>query len=167
MSTEASQNRTRTFSWEDPVATAEAGKRLSGMDYLKAIAAGELPRPPISATMDFGIEVIEDGRVVFVLDPKEFHYNPIGMVHGGVASTLLDSALGCAVHTKLPAGAGYSSIDIKVNFLRPISHKTGRIYCEGVVVHFGSKIAFAEGRITDKNGKLYAHGTSSLMLFSA
>jgi uncharacterized protein (TIGR00369 family) len=89
------------------------------------------------------------------------------MVHGGVASTLLDSALGCAVHTKLPAGAGYSSIDIKVNFLRPISHKTGRIYCEGVVVHFGSKIAFAEGRITDKNGKLYAHGTSSLMLFSA
>jgi uncharacterized protein (TIGR00369 family) len=167
MSTEASQIRTRTFSWEDPVATAEAGKRLSGMDYLKAIAAGELPRPPISATMDFGIEVIEDGRVVFVLDPKEFHYNPIGMVHGGVASTLLDSALGCAVHTKLPAGAGYSSIDIKVNFLRPISHKTGRIYCEGVVVHFGSKIAFAEGRITDKSGKLYAHGTSSLMLFSA
>jgi uncharacterized protein (TIGR00369 family) len=167
MPTEATQTRTRTFTWQDPIATAEAGKKLSGIEYLRRVVAGELPPPPIATTLDFEIESIEEGRVIFAMEPKEFHYNPIGMVHGGVASTLLDSALGCAVHSKLPPGAGYSSIDIKVNFLRPISNKTGRIFCEGVVIHFGSKIAFAEGTITDKDGKLYAHGTSTLMLFSA
>ena len=157
--------RTRTVSWEDPRALAEAGRGLSGLEYLRKIASGELPRPPIGALMSFGLAEIEEGRAVFTVEPAEYHYNPIGVVHGGLAATLLDSAMGCAVHSTLPAGAGYTTLEIKVNYVRPLTAETGLVRCEARAVHIGGRTATAEGRVVDREGKLYAHGTTTCILF--
>ena len=127
--------------------------------------AGELPRPPISSLMDFGLGEVEFGRAVFEVVPAEFHYNPIGVVHGGLAATLLDSAMGCAVHTTLPAGVGYTTLEIKVNYLRPLTTETGHVRAEGRVIHSGGRTATADGKVVDMNGKLYAHGTTTCMIF--
>ena len=164
--TEATE-RELTVTWSDPAALAEAGMRMSGLDYLRAIGAGELPMPPIARLMGFeGIDV-EDGRIVFSCTPGEQHFNPIGMVHGGLAMTLLDSAMGCAVHTTLPAGTGYTSLEAKVNFTRPITADTGRILAEGTVVHRGSRVATAEGRLTAaKTGKLLAHASTTCLVMA-
>src|SRR5918998_6772602 len=129
--------RTRTVSWEDPRALAEAGRALSGLEYLRKIVAGELPRPPISALLNFGLVELGEGHAVFTVAPAEYHYNPIGVVHGGLAATLLDSAMGCAVHSMLPAGAGYTTLEIKVNFVRAMTAETGRLLCEGRAIHVG------------------------------
>ena len=110
-----------------------------------------------------GMEV-EEGRALFVCTPAEYHYNPIGAVHGGLACTLLDSAMGCAVHTMLPAGVGYTTVELKVSFLRPITLKTGRLLCEGTIIHLGSRIATAEARLLDTSGKLYGHATTTCMI---
>jgi uncharacterized protein (TIGR00369 family) len=148
------------------VATAAAGAEMAGLDYMRALVAGELPRPPIAVVMNMGPIELEEGRVVFAGEPGEEHYNPIGMVHGGYAATILDSALGCAVHTTLPAGAGYTSLGLEVKYLRPIDRDTGRVLCEGVVVHRGRHQATAEARLTaEDSGKLLASGTSTLMIF--
>ncbi len=147
MSDEAT--RTRTISWEDPGALAEAGRALSGLEYLRKIVAGELPRPPISALLDFGLAELEEGRAVFTAEPAEFHYNPIGLVHGGLAATLLDSAMGCAVHSTLPAGAGYTTLEIKVNYVRALTAETGPVRCEARAIHVGGRTATAEGRVVD------------------
>ena len=166
MSTAESALRSRTLEWSDPVATAAAGAEMAGMDYLRAVIAGELGRPPISVTMNMEIVELEDGRAVFAGEPGEEHYNPIGVVHGGYAATILDSALGCAVHTTLPAGVGYTSLGLEVKYLRPISRDTGRVLCEGTVVHRGRRQATAEARLTaEDTGKLLATGTSTLMIF--
>src|SRR5919206_1754225 len=157
--------RTRTVSWEDPKALAEAARGLTGLEFLKRVVAGELPRPPISALMNFGLAELEEGRAVFTVEPAEYHYNPIGVVHGGLAATLLDSAMGCAVHSTLPAGAGYTTLEIKVNFVRPLTDKTGEVRCEAQVVHVGGRVATAEGKITDARGKLYAHATTTCIIF--
>ncbi|HEX7956584.1 MAG TPA: PaaI family thioesterase [Pyrinomonadaceae bacterium] len=157
--------RTRTFSWEDPRALAEAARGLSGMEFLRKVVAGELPRPPISALMDFGLAELEEGRAVFTVEPAEYHYNPIGVVHGGLAATLLDSAMGCAVHSTLPAGAGYTTLEIKVNFVRPLTAETGAVRCEARVIHVGGRTATAEGRVVDSEGKLYAHATTTCIVF--
>ena len=109
----------------------------------------------------FGFHEIEEGRVVFECVPTEYHYNPIGTVHSGLACTLLDSAMGCAVHTTLPAGVGYTTVELKVNFLRTINAKTGRLVCEGSTIHVGGRIATAEARLHDENGKLYGHATTT------
>jgi uncharacterized protein (TIGR00369 family) len=149
----------------DPRTVAEQGLRLAGMDYIRAIFAGELPAPPISELMGFhGVEA-EPGRAVFEMTPGPQHYNPIGSVHGGIALTLLDSAMGCAVHTLLEAGVGYTTLEVKTNFVRPITAETGAIRCEGTVLHRGSRVATAEGRLTDAAGKLLAHGTTTCLLF--
>ena len=149
----------------DPREVAEQGLRLSGMEYIQAIFRGELPAPPISELMGFrGVEA-EPGRAVFEMEPGPQHYNPIGSVHGGIALTLLDSAMGCAVHTTLGAGVGYTTLEVKTNFVRPISADTGVIRCEGVVLHSGSRIATAEGKLTDAAGKLLAHGTTTCLIF--
>jgi uncharacterized protein (TIGR00369 family) len=162
----AAATRSRTLEWQDPVATAAAGAEMSGMEYLRAVIAGELGRPPISVTMNMEIVELEDGRAVFAGLPGEEHYNPIGVVHGGYAATILDSALGCAVHTTLDAGVGYTSLGLEVKYLRPISRDTGRVLCEGTVVHRGRRQATAEGRLTaEDTGKLLATGTSTLMIF--
>ena len=157
--------RTRTISWEDPRSLAEAGRGLSGLEYLRKIAAGELPRPPIGVLMNFSLAELSEGRAVFVVEPAEYHYNPIGVVHGGLAATLLDSAMGCAVHSVLPAGAGYTTLEIKVNFIRPMTAETGRVRCEAEVIHLGGRTATAVGRILDQDGKLYAHGTTTCLIF--
>ncbi|MDX6692913.1 MAG: hypothetical protein QOF02_516 [Blastocatellia bacterium] len=159
------RTRTRTFSWEDPRALAEAARGLSGIEYLRKIVAGELPRPPISALMDFGITELSEGRAVFTVEPAEYHYNPIGVVHGGLAATLLDSAMGCAVHSTLPAGVGYTTLEIKVNYIRPMTAETGIVRCEARVIHVGGRTATAEGRVVDESGKLYAHATTTCIIF--
>lgn len=158
--------RSRTFSWEDPAALREAGSTMSGLEFMNSVLDGKLPRPPIAATMDFTGTEAEEGRVVFVGEPREFHYNPLGVVHGGYAMTLLDSAMGCAVQTMLAQGEGYTSLETSMNFVRPITKETGRVRCEGKVVHRGGRTATAEGKlIAEKTGKLLAHGTTTCMIF--
>jgi uncharacterized protein (TIGR00369 family) len=164
MSETSKSERTLTVSWEDPRALAEAGRGLSGLEYLRKIVAGELPRPPISALLNFGLAELSEGQAVFTVEPAEYHYNPIGVVHGGLAATLLDSAMGCAVHTMLPAGAGYTTLEIKVNFVRAMTAETGRVRCEAKLIHLGGRTATAEGRIIDEAGKLYAHGTTTCLI---
>jgi uncharacterized protein (TIGR00369 family) len=137
---------------------------MSGLDYLKAIARGEIPPPPIAELLQLRLEELDSGRAVFSVEPAEFHYNPIGVVHGGLAATILDSAMGCAVHTLLSAGTGYTTLDIHVNFVRPLTADTGKVKCEATVIHAGSRIATAEGRLVDASGKLYAHATSTLLI---
>jgi uncharacterized protein (TIGR00369 family) len=157
--------RTRTITWADPRALAEAGRGLSGLEYLQRIVAGELPRPPISELMNFGLTELSEGRAVFTVEPAEYHYNPIGVVHGGLAATLLDSAMGCAIHSTLPAGVGYTTLEVKVNYIRPMSVETGIVRCEAKVIHVGGRTATAEGRVLDESGKLYAHATTTCIIF--
>jgi uncharacterized protein (TIGR00369 family) len=151
----------------DPRVVAERGLQLSGMDYIQAIFAGELPPPPIAELMGFRGVSAEPGRAIFEMEPGPQHYNPIGSVHGGVALTLLDSAMGCAVHTLLEPGVGYTTLEVKTNFVRPIKAETGIIRCEGTVIHKGSRVVTAEGKVTDAAGKLLAHGTTTCLLFPA
>jgi uncharacterized protein (TIGR00369 family) len=158
---------TRHFemAWEDPLASAEAGLQMAGLEYMSAVVRGDVGRPPIATLL--GMEVVEvaDGRALFALEPSERHYNPIGVVHGGIAATILDSAMGCAVHTTLPAGWTYGSLDLSARYVRPITAETGRILCEGVVVHRGKATATTEGRVwAEDGGKLLAHGTGSALL---
>lgn len=157
--------RTRTITWRDPLPGARAGARLSGIEYLRAMGRGELPYPPMMATLGMGVGEVEEGRVVFYADPDEYHYNPIGVVHGGLAATMADSAMGCAVHTMLPAGAGYTTLELKINFVRPLSRDVGRVSCEGRIIHLGGRVATAEARVTDAEGRLYAHATTTCMVF--
>jgi uncharacterized protein (TIGR00369 family) len=136
----------------------------SGLETIKAIFAGTLPPPPIAELMGFrGVE-IELGRAVFEFEPGPQHYNPIGSVHGGVAMTLLDSAMGCAVHSTLDPGVRYTTLEVKTNFVRPMTVDTGLVRCEGTVLHAGSRIATAEGKIHDAAGKLLAHGTTTCLI---
>jgi uncharacterized protein (TIGR00369 family) len=153
------------MTWDDPLASAEAGLRMAGLDYMNAVVRGEIGRPPIATLLGMEVLEVDEGRALFGLDPSERHYNPIGVVHGGIAATVLDSAMGCAVHTTLPAGWTYGSLDLSARYVRPITGQTGRILCEGVVVHRGKSTATAEGRVWAENGgKLLAHGTGSALL---
>ena len=158
------KERIVTISWEDPRPLAEAGRGMSGFEFLQKIVAGELPRPPLASLMDFQIVELEEGRAVFAVDPAEYHYNPIGVVHGGLAATLLDSAMGCAVHSMLPAGSGYTTLELKVYFIRAMTAETGRVCAEGKLIHLGGRTATAEGRVIDESGKLYAHATTTCLI---
>ncbi len=161
----ATAPRTRTFSWEDPLLAARAAPTMSGLDYLRAMARGELPAPPIMAALGIELDAIEEGRVAFAVVPAEYHYNPIGVVHGGLAATLFDSAMGCAVHSTLPAGVGYTTLELKVNYLRPLTLGTGRVRCEGTTIHVGGRVATAEALLMDAAGALYGHATTTCMIF--
>jgi uncharacterized protein (TIGR00369 family) len=156
--------RSRTITWEDPTSAIQTGKTMSGIQYLKALQSGELPAPPISALIGMEIAEVSEGRVVFAAEPAEYHYNPLGTVHGGVIATLLDSAMGCAVQSMLPFGTGYTTLELKANYLRPMTSTTGAVYCEGKVIHIGGRVATAEARLTDAAGKLYAHATTTCIL---
>jgi uncharacterized protein (TIGR00369 family) len=158
--------RTRTFTWEDPLIGAHAATKLSGLDYLRAMANGELPGPPLLHVLNMRLESVEAGVVVFAMTPAEYHYNPIGSVHGGVYSALLDSAAGCAVHSLLPAGTGYTSLDLSVRFLRAVRVDTGVITCTGTVRNLGRRTALAEAALTSSDGKLLATAASSCLIFS-
>jgi uncharacterized protein (TIGR00369 family) len=161
----AEELRSRTITWHDPVPAAAAGAELAGLDYVRAVQSGELPPPPISAVMNFRIDELDEGRAVFVGEPGEEHYNPIGVVHGGYAATILDSVLGCAVHTTLPAGVGYTSQTLEVKYLRAITRDTGAVHAEAHVVHRGGKTATSEARLTSAaDGKLLATGTSTCLI---
>jgi len=161
----AAPARTRAVTWEDPLISARAGASMSGIEYLRAIAQGKLPPPPIALLLGFDIDEVEEGRVVFTAETGEHQYNPIGMVHGGIAATLLDSAMGCAVHSRLPRGRGYTTLEIKVNYVRAIKRESGPLRAIGTVVHMGGKTATAEARLLDCEGQLVAHATTTCMLF--
>lgn len=154
----------RTYTWHDPSEIAEAAGKQSGLEVLRAMADGTLPPAPIGSMVGMEVESVEEGCVVFALEPALFQYNPIGSVHGGVYATLLDSACGCAVHSTLPAGTGYTSLDLSVKFLRRIDVDTGRVRCTGRVVHAGGRTALARAEITDGQGRLLAEATSSCLI---
>jgi uncharacterized protein (TIGR00369 family) len=147
--------------WEPPAGTHPEASRMSGLELLQAIVSGRLPRAPISALMGFDIEEVEEGRALFAGTTGEHLCNPAGTVHGGFAMTLIDSAAGCAVHSTLPAGTAYATLETKVNLVRAILIDTGRLTCESKLIHRGSRIATAEARIVGADGRLYAHGTST------
>jgi uncharacterized protein (TIGR00369 family) len=156
--------RERTYSWGDPGKSATAARTSAGLEVLQAMARGELPAPPVIATLGFVLDSVEAGRVQFSFEPAEYHYNPIGSVHGGVYATLLDSATGCAVHSMLPAGVGYTSLDLTVKFLRAITVDTGRVRCIGTVTHLGGRTALAEATLIDESDRLLGTALSSILL---
>ncbi len=158
-------SRSLTLTWQDPAESAARGMQLSGIDYMRAIVAGEIPPAPIAVLMDMGPVEIEEGHVVFSGKPGEEHYNPIGVVHGGYAATVLDSALGCSVHTTLPAGTAYTSLGLEVKYIRPITRDTGTILCESNVTFRGRRQATAEAHLTSADtGKLLASGTTTCLI---
>lgn len=164
MSISTMPERTRIVTWDDPLIAARAAPTMGGLEYLQAMERGELPPPPIMRLLNIGFQSAEEGRVVFSVEPAEYHYNPIGMVHGGLASTLCDSAMGCAIHSTLPAGVGYTTLELKINFVRPLTVATGLVLCEGKVINVGGRVASAEARVTDRAGKLYAHATTTCLI---
>jgi uncharacterized protein (TIGR00369 family) len=159
------QERTRTFGWTDPATHAAEIGRQGGLEFLQAMARGDFPAPPIMNLIDVASLEVEEGSVTVRLDPQEFHYNPLGTMHGGVISTLLDTAAACSVHSTLPAGVGYTSLDLTVKFLRPVTIATGRITCTGRVLQRGRRTALAEASLVDGAGRLLAHATSSCLIF--
>ncbi len=162
----ASQNgRQRAYRWDDPAVAAAAARQLDGLAFFREIMAGRLPAPPIMATLGISAVSFEPGRAVFEVTPAEYHYNPIGSVHGGVYATICDSACGCAVHTMLPAGAYYTSLDLDTRFTRPITSGTGRLLCVGTVDYIGSRTALARARLVNSGGKLFAQATSNCLIF--
>ena len=163
MTTDTS-TRTRTISWDDPRISAESATQMPGLDFLNAIGSGTVPPAPIAQLVGLGPLEVTAGRAIFTLEPAEYHCNHMLVVHGGITSMLLDTAMACAVHSMLPAGTGYTTVELHVNFLRPITVDTGTVRCEGEVLHLGRTIATAQGRLVDANGKLYAHGTTTCMI---
>jgi uncharacterized protein (TIGR00369 family) len=155
--------RSKTVTWHDPMVGAHAGAKLSGMDHLTAMLKGELPPPPITELMGIRLVSVEKGETVFEGTPDESVYNPIGVVHGGLMCTVLDSVAGCAVHSTLPAGTGYTSVEIKVNYLRAV-HAGVPLRAKGWVTKPGRRIAFAEGEVRDDEGKLLATASSTCMV---
>jgi uncharacterized protein (TIGR00369 family) len=156
--------RRRVVQWHDPMTSAAAVPTMSGLEFLQSMMRGELPPPPIADVLDFRLTRAERGLVVFECMPQEFHYNPIGVVHGGMAGILLDSAMGCCVQSTLPAGTAYTTLEYKVNLTRAVTHATGLLSAEGRIVHSGSKVATAEGTLTDASGKIYAHASTTCIL---
>lgn len=157
--------RKKVIEWTDPRPGPAAMPKLTGLEYMQQMMSGALPAPPIASLMDFTLSEVSAGTVSFVCTPDESHYNPLGIVHGGLVCTLLDSALGCAVQTTLPQGSGYTSIEIKVNYLRGVTAESGELTVTGVVTKPGSRVAFAEGHVTDGAGKVVATATGSCLVF--
>jgi uncharacterized protein (TIGR00369 family) len=155
----------KTISWTDPAATSVHAATMSGLDFLQAMADGRIPAPPISSHVNLEFVSVEPGEVVFGSTPDESHYNPIGSVHGGYFATLLDSAAGCAVQSTLPAGMAYTSLEIKVNFIRGMTAATGPVHVRGWVTKPGTKAAFAEAEIRDGAGRLLASASSTCLVF--
>ena len=158
-------DRSRTVTWEDPLVGAALAKTMSGLEYIQGLLDGSIPEPPIMNLMNMRPVAVEVGRVTFTCDPNESHYNPIGTVHGGLVCTLLDSVLGCAVQTTLPRGQGYTSLEIKISYLRPVMADTGQLTAVGIATKPGSRAAFADGTVHDSNGKLIATASSTLLVF--
>jgi uncharacterized protein (TIGR00369 family) len=157
--------RSKIVTWNEPGPSTAKGLAMPGVDYLRAMVSGELPQPPIAGLLDFAIVEADVGRAVFTCRPDESAYNPIGAVHGGLVCTLLDSVTGCAVHSTLPQGKGYTSVEIKVNYLKAVRLGSGLLTATGTVVKSGSRVGFAEGVVTDAGGAVAATATSTLLIF--
>jgi uncharacterized protein (TIGR00369 family) len=148
------------------VVPREIATGVAGLAFLEGLRDGTQPAPPFAVETDVWIIEVESGRVVFEATPSSRFYNPLGTVHGGWISTLLDSAMGCAVHSVLKAGQAYTTIDMTINFVRPVFEKTGKLRCEGKIIHAGGRIATAEGRVWDEAGTLIAHGSETCMVMT-
>lgn len=140
-------------------------KRRSGLDLLSEVVTGALPAGPMNGTLDFFLVEIEPGRAVYQGNPGPAFYNLIGTVHGGWSAAILDSCLGCAIHSMLPVGKGYATIELKVNFVRAVTADCGPLYAEGKVINIGGRVGTAEGRLTDAAGRLYSHATTTCLFF--
>lgn len=159
-------DRERSYSWEDPTDLARAGTQMPGLEYLRAMQRGDLPHPPICATVGFRFVAFDEGRAVMEFEPAEYHYNPIGTVHGSVIVALLDSVTGSAVHTTLPAGVGYTTTSINTTFVRAVRGDSGTLRAEGRLVRAGRRMALAEADLTDADGRLYGHATANCMILA-
>lgn len=158
--------RTRIVTWQDPLITANAARSMNGLDFMQAMIRGEVPPPPFGLLLGMQLIEVAHGRAVFTITPGEHLYNPIGVVHGGIAMTILDSATGVAVHTTLEQGVAYTTVDGHTNLIRPITKDTGLLRAEAHVMHVGRRIATAQGKLTDEAGKLYAHCVSTCAIFT-
>jgi uncharacterized protein (TIGR00369 family) len=157
--------RRRVVEWSDPRQTAAAGRGRSGLAFLRALVAGEVPAPPIVALLGIEMSAAEEGSVTMRMPAGEHLYNPLGSVHGGALATLLDSVMGCAIHSVLPEGRGYTTLEIKVNYLRAVTDASGTVTAVGRIVHAGRQQAVAEGSATDERGRLCATASTTCLLF--
>lgn len=167
---ESNEKRSLLIEWTDPRVILDAvrsGRWATGLEMLRAMADGELPAPPIAALLGYGASEFDEGRAVFEGEMGEQHYNPMGVVHGGVAATLLDTALACAIHTRLPITTAYTTLELKVNYIRPVTAATGKVRAIGEVIHVGQRTATADGRLEDSEGRLLAHATTTCLLLGA
>ena len=156
--------RRRAFQWQDPTRFAAPLSIMSGLEFMRAFVDGTLPPPPFMELLGGRILTVEPSTVIFEFDPAEFMYSPLGTVHGGIVTVFLDSAMGCAFHTTLPPRVGYTTLELKVNFLRPVTARGGPVRAVGHVVHAGSRVATAEARLVDREEKMFAHATSTLLI---
>ena len=159
--------RTRTVVWEDPQASKRDPAAASGLDYLQAVRDGRIPLAPAARLIGYRIREVEPGRSLFELEAQECHYNPFATVHGGILGTLLDAAMAAAVLATLPVGVACATLEMKVNFVRPVTEGAGPVRCEGKLLHRGANVATADGKILDAQGKLCAHGVATFSIFSA
>jgi len=157
-------NRTVTVTWKDPMQLAQAARGMAGIDFLRGVRDGAIQPAPIQQLIGMKLAEVEPGRAVWEVVPAEQHYNPIGTVHAGIAATLLDSAMACAVHSSLPLGKGYTTLEFKINLVRAVTVRTGMLRAVGQVVHSGKSTATAEARLEDSAGKLYAHATTTCII---
>jgi uncharacterized protein (TIGR00369 family) len=157
--------QSRTITWRDPMTTQATVAAMSGLSYWQAVADGHLPPPPIGELVQMSIVAVENGGITFSWTPDESMYNPLGLVHGGAVCTLLDTVAACALHTTLPQGVGYTSVEIKVNYLKAVTLDSGPLTAVGSVVKAGSRIGFAEGELIDASGKVVATASTTLLIF--
>jgi uncharacterized protein (TIGR00369 family) len=157
--------RTRTVTWHEPGPTTAKGLAMPGIDYLRAVVDGVFPVPPMESQWLLDFVDVEPGRVTVTYRPDESAYNGLGTVHGGLLCTLLDVVTGCALHSTLPQGKGYTSIEIKVNYLKPVSARSGLLTATGTVVKSGARVGFSEGVVVDGSGKMVANATSTFLVF--
>ncbi|WAJ44997.1 PaaI family thioesterase [Mycobacterium sp. Aquia_216] len=157
--------QSRLITWRDPMTTQATVASMSGLSYWQAVADGHLPPPPIGELVQMRVVAVENGRITFSCTPDASMYNPLGMVHGGAVCTLLDTVAACALHTTLPQGVAYTSVEIKVNYLKAVTVDSGPLTAVGSVIKAGSRIGFAEGQVTDAAGKLVATASTTLLVF--
>ncbi len=154
----------RLVTWQSPSLYIDQMRQMSGTEYINAVRAGDMPVSPMLKLLDIHGREWHEGYALFTVVPQEFHYNPMGIAHGGLACALLDTAMAVSVMTMLPQGVGYVTLEIKINFTKPMVSDSGEMRAEGRAIHVGSKTATADGRIMDANGVIYAHGTTTLLL---
>lgn len=157
-------SRSLTVCWQDPLQMAQAARAMAGIDFLRGVRDGTIQAAPIQELVGMKLVEVDPGRAVWEVVPAEQHYNPIGTVHAGIAATLLDSAMACAVHSTIPLGKGYTTLEFKINMVRAVTVKSGVLRAIGKVIHGGKTTATAEGRLEDASGALYAHASTTCII---